>query len=51
MFHKIKATCGMWDIAQVGAIKTQRLRDMSLCEEDGICEVLPDLSIVRRSHI
>lgn len=39
------------NVADVGIIKAQRLRRWNLCEEDGISEVLTDLSVVCPSHI
>lgn len=39
------------DISDVGIIKAQGLRGWNLCEEDGISEVLADLSVVCPSHI
>jgi len=38
-------------IVDEGIVKTQRLRYGNFCEEDGICEVLPDLTIVGRPYI
>jgi hypothetical protein len=37
--------------AAVGSIKALGQRDRNFHEEDGIGEVLPDLTIIRSSHI
>jgi len=38
-------------VSDVRIIKAQRLRSWNLCEEDGIGEVLADLSVVCPSNI